>query len=110
MKFEESENLELKKTTAEFIPIKFVVLKYGFSTVFMRNISLQKETDEKNDQKTTQKIVELIAQDPSITRNNLAKIIGITPYGIKYHLRKLAKEGKIKRIGSDKGGYWEVLR
>jgi ATP-dependent DNA helicase RecG len=60
--------------------------------------------------KTTQKILELLKQNPKYSRKALSELIeGITEDGIKYHLDKLKKEGKIKRIGPDKGGHWEVL-
>lgn len=32
----------------------------------------------------------------------------ITENGVKYHLQKLQKQGVIKRVGADKGGYWEI--
>lgn len=59
-------------------------------------------------QKTTQKILELIAANPKISRVELAAEVGITADGIKYQLNKMTKEGILKRIGPDKGGYWEV--
>ena len=69
-----------------------------------------KKTVEKTTQKTTQKILELIKSNPYITRKELAQEIeNITEDGIKYHLAKLKKQGKIRRVGPDKGGHWEVL-
>ncbi|MBI5700471.1 hypothetical protein HZC34_01325 [Candidatus Saganbacteria bacterium] len=41
-------------------------------------------------------------------QEELAKAIGITTDGIKYNLAILRKKGIIKRIGPDKGGYWEI--
>jgi predicted HTH transcriptional regulator len=60
-------------------------------------------------QKTTQKLLDLISQDPSVTRKTLAEALGITADGVKYHLRKLQEEGRLRRVGPDKGGHWEVL-
>jgi len=51
----------------------------------------------------------LIAANPSISRAQLAVEVGITADGVKYHLDKLRKEGVIKRVGPDKGGYWEIV-
>ncbi|MBC2700681.1 MAG: winged helix-turn-helix transcriptional regulator [ANME-2 cluster archaeon] len=68
------------------------------------------ETTPKTTQKTTQKILELLKQNPKYSRKELSELIeGITEDGIKYNLKKLKNEGKIKRIGPDKGGHWEVL-
>jgi len=52
----------------------------------------------------------LLKQNPKYSRKALSELIeGITEDGIKYNLDKLKKEGKIKRIGPDKGGHWVVL-
>jgi ATP-dependent DNA helicase RecG len=59
-------------------------------------------------QKTAQKILDMIATNPSISRKELAIRIGITADGIKYHLVNLQKNGPLKRIGPDKGGHWEI--
>ena len=67
------------------------------------------ESSQKTTQKTTQKILELIAVTPSISRAQLAIEIAITADGVKYHLDKLRKDGVIKRVGPDKGGYWEIV-
>ncbi len=34
---------------------------------------------------------------------------GITVNGVKYHLDKMKKQKIIRRVGSDKGGHWEIL-
>lgn len=65
---------------------------------------------EKTTQKTTQKILSLIKENPSITRKELSEILGITPDGIKYHLNNLKKKGLIRRIGGRKGGHWETVK
>ena len=68
------------------------------------------KTTQKTTHKTTQKILEIILRNPSITRKELAGEIGISEDGIKYNLNKLVKEGKLRRIGPDKGGYWKVVK
>ena len=64
---------------------------------------------EKTTQKTTQKILEVLKDNPQATRKELAERIGITADGIKWNLEKLKKAGKLRRIGPDKGGKWEVI-
>lgn len=65
---------------------------------------------EKNSpQATRDKILWQIRNNPKITRNELAAIVGLTSDGIKYHLQKLTKEGVIIHRGSTRSGYWEVL-
>ena len=56
-----------------------------------------------------QKIVNALISNPSVSRKQLATLIGdITEDGIKYHLKKLQQTGVIARIGADNVGYWEV--
>ena len=114
-----------------YLPIEETIYKYrkqyykaidschdnGNANVFIRfMLKIIKETIVNTTQKTTQKkitknqekILEIINKNPKITRNELAKSIGITSDGIKYNLDKLRKENIIQRIGPDKGGYWIV--
>jgi ATP-dependent DNA helicase RecG len=60
-------------------------------------------------QKTTQKILEAIKENQRITKRELASVIGISENGIKFHINTLKKKSLLKRVGPDKGGYWEVL-
>ncbi len=69
----------------------------------------EEETAQKTTQKTTQKILEIIKENPGITKKELASAIGISENGIKYHIDNLKKKRLLKRVGPDKGGYWEVL-
>ena len=66
-------------------------------------------TTQKTAQITTQKILDMIAANPSISRKELATQVGITADGIKYHLANLQKNGRLKRIGPDKGGHWKIV-
>ncbi len=59
--------------------------------------------------KTTEKIVRLMKSNPYITNKELAEVCGITEDGVYWNTKKLKKNNRIRRIGGDKGGYWEVL-
>ena len=60
-------------------------------------------------QKTSQKIIDLIKEDPNISTQDMADIIGIDRRNIARNLKKLQENGIVKRIGPDKGGYWEIV-
>lgn len=55
------------------------------------------------------KILETIGHDPAISRADLARITGFSDVTIKRDLGKLKKLGVLRRVGSDKGGYWEII-
>ncbi len=68
-----------------------------------------KKTKVKTKVKTGDLILDLIKANPSIAREEMAKALNLTIDGIDWNIRKLKKEGKLKRIGPDRGGYWEVV-
>ena len=68
-----------------------------------------KTTPEATQETTQERILALLATEPRITRRKLAKRLGITPDGAKYHLNKLRAAGIIQHIGPAKGGHWEIL-
>ena len=51
-----------------------------------------------------------LSKNPKAGRDEIARNIkGITVAGVKYNLKALQDKGLLKRIGSPKGGYWQVL-
>jgi ATP-dependent DNA helicase RecG len=66
------------------------------------------ETTRKTTRKQSEKILELLHQTPVITAAEIAYLIGISEEGVRYHLKTLKGQKIIKRIGSPKGGHWEV--
>lgn len=63
----------------------------------------------KTTQRTENRIIEILTLNPQASREEIAKdLANITEEGVKYQLNKLKKQGKIERIGPDKGGYWKV--
>jgi ATP-dependent DNA helicase RecG len=57
---------------------------------------------------TQQKIVLLMRNDPFITANAISKQIEISHRKVQANIAKLKQKGIIHRLGSDKGGHWEV--
>lgn len=54
------------------------------------------------------KILRLVASNPYISQNDIAKVIGVTPRTIARNINAL--RGKyLNRVGPDKGGFWEVI-
>ncbi len=87
---------------------KFEELQKGFK------VTLYKETTQETTQETIkkistkEKILNLIGKNNKITRTALAEKIGVSENAIKQHLANLKNEGRLKRIGSTKAGYWEI--
>ena len=60
-------------------------------------------------QKSTQKILELIKENPKVTTQEMADTLGIIRRTVTKHIKNLREQGVIKRVGPDKGGHWEVI-
>ena len=72
------------------------------------NPKTTENTTQKTTEKTTEKIVRILKGRPYATAGQLAEELGLTVDGVDYNIRKLKKQGRIIRIGGDKGGHWEI--
>ena len=66
-------------------------------------------TQETTQETTQERILTHLRTHPKSTRKTLAEVIGLSDDGVKYHLKLLSDNGKIRRVGSTKAGHWEVL-
>jgi ATP-dependent DNA helicase RecG len=57
-----------------------------------------------------QVILEEITELPSISARQLAESTGLSPRKIEYDIKALKASGRLRRIGPDKGGHWEVVK
>ncbi len=66
------------------------------------------EGSEKNSEKTREKarerVLRLIRANPGITTAELAEAAALTAKGIEWNIRRLKAEGRLRRIGPDRGG------
>ena len=68
------------------------------------------KTSKKTIEKTREKIIRLIKGNSAITIQELSKETGLSVQGVMWNLNKLKKGKRIKRIGPDKGGHWEITK
>jgi len=59
--------------------------------------------------KSSVKILGLIRNNKNITIPEIAKEIELSTRAIEKQIAKLKEQRKLKRVGPDKGGYWEIL-
>jgi Fic family protein len=59
-------------------------------------------------EKTSDKIIALLRENTRHSARTLADVIGISAKGVEKQLAKLKASGKITRVGSAKGGHWQV--
>ncbi len=88
-------------------------------TVFPMNldaVTMAKEEKEtsgkasgKASGKTSGKIIELMRENVDVSIPEIAKKLQRTPRAIEMQINQMKASGSLRRIGSAKGGHWEVL-
>lgn len=98
----------------------------GFKVIMFRKVkenSLDKLTNQTNQTNQTAlynneagvenniecAILNLLKSKPEITTKELIASLKISDNQVKYYIKKLKDENKIKRIGSNRKGYWMIL-
>ena len=58
--------------------------------------------------KTAEIILNLIINNPKITKPEIASLTGLSLRGVEWNIQQLKSTGRLTRIGPNKGGYWKV--
>jgi Fic family protein len=69
----------------------------------------QKKVVRKNGQKKRSELLELLQENPKITRTELSVGLGINPSAVQRHIQKLKAGGIIARMGGARGGHWKLI-
>ena len=60
--------------------------------------------------KTEDMMLDLIRDNPNITISQFVIKTNLSEPGIKKNLKKLKDKNLIRRVGSNKNGYWEIIK
>ena len=90
----------------------------GINAEFLKefNGSATQETTQETTQEikieksVPNRIIELMMMEPNITAKQIAEHLNVSFDGVRYHIKKLRADGKIKREGSTKSGKWIVMK
>ena len=56
------------------------------------------------------RILQILQEDNTLSVADIAdRLFDITASGVQYHINQMKKQGCLRRIGPDKGGYWEII-
>lgn len=78
--------------------------------VLSDRIPQSSEKQQIGTEKSSEKILRIMAEQPTITTTILAKEIGISTRAVDKQIAKLKALGQLQRVGADKGGHWEVIK
>lgn len=80
----------------------------GFSFIFFRDSVTENVTERK--MPSHQIVLNLLKENPMRSREEMAGLMGKTVRTVQRALDKLSDEGRIRRIGTARAGYWEVVQ
>jgi len=60
-------------------------------------------------EKSSEKILRHLRAEPTLSAKALAEKMGVSSRAVEKQIDLLKKEGHLRRVGSAKGGHWEVL-
>jgi len=60
-------------------------------------------------QKTPEMIVIVLKENPHLTLGEVAEVIGKSLSAVERASARLVKAGRLKYVGPQKGGHWEVI-
>ena len=69
----------------------------------------KKKVVRKGGKKTVDRLVELIRGNPQITFAEMVSATGISRSAIQKHIDRLKDAQRLRRVGPDRGGHWEVI-
>lgn len=71
--------------------------------------AVRKKRSEKRGQKTSDRLLQLLSDHPHLTQDGMVAALMITRSTVQKHILNLKKAGRLRRVGPDKGGRWEVI-
>ena len=84
------------------------MLRCILETIKQEQIVTDKVTD-KVTHKSEDKVLALIRNNASITIPAMMRQLAMSDSGVRKILRKLQNEGRLRRVGANKNGHWEIL-
>ena len=100
----------------------FIVILYNMNYKESKSLEINQEkaqeTAQEKAQEVTQEtltedernIINLMKENPKITRSKIEKILNLTKDQVRYKVGKLKRIGYITRVDSTKAGYWKILK
>ena len=79
-----------------------------FSGTFRKKNVVENVVEKQNDKAAA--LLKLISRNGKISAIEIARNMGISERTAQRYIKGLQERQAIRRVGSDKGGYWEVIK
>ena len=97
--------LHRSQVTGDAAPFVEFMLNVILRTIKAKGIPKGRE---KRRGESREKILSLLRSDPTLTQSALARRLGLSVKAIEKNIRQLKDAQRLRRVGPDKGGHWEV--
>ncbi len=104
------EKIQTECVLAGSLPPEFIYDATGLMVKFeAMDSNGSPKSSPKSSPKTEERILDLIAQNPKISTSEMGEALGVSKRAILKQTRGLQDQGRLRRIGPARGGYWESL-
>lgn len=55
-------------------------------------------------------ILNAMQENPKVSAAKIALLLGVSSRSVEKRIRTMRENGIIRRIGPDKGGFWEIIK
>lgn len=100
---------DARSDCSTFIEFMLAAIEDSLREAIQGQVETPQKMTVKTPLKLPQAILAALGEKPDLTFTELAATLGKSESAIKRAIRKLREAGRLKRIGPDKGGHWEVL-
>lgn len=95
------------------VKVSYDLDNFGFSFIFGRkSYENNHHSSKKNNDLISENdkdVIKAIKEDPSLSSNKISEKLNLSIRTIQRSLSSLKNSGKIKRVGTLRNGYWEIL-
>jgi ATP-dependent DNA helicase RecG len=91
-----------------------LLTEFSFSDEYLRLMAtappeVSTKTPTKTPTKTAERVLSLLGGQPALTLNEAAVILKMSPSAVARAAKKLREEGRLRYVGPQKGGHWEIM-
>lgn len=103
--------IRIRKALQDYPDVSFHVQEMGGGVLLTFAQAADGRSDASNiiSEKSSEKILALLRNSPTMSAREIAQHLNISQRAAEKQLDKLKREGRLRRVGSDRGGYWQVL-
>src|SRR5690606_37455254 len=90
-----------------FVEFMLQALQQALGEALGAQASGSVQSSEESSEQTP--LLALLAANPTLTAKQAAERLGLSPRAVEKQLAALKASGRLRRIGPNKGGYWQVV-